>query len=150
MNLRVRIFGTISLIAGAMAASGCHSSTSPSDDLLRELARREAQWRAQGIHDYAFDYDVHAMVNTAPVRIDVRADKVVQVVVRATGDQLGTQGWPTMDSLFVQARLVIDRRQDHPTISYDAQRGFPTDIAAPSNVPDTGFELLVTNFAAGV
>jgi hypothetical protein len=148
MNLCVRTVSAMSLVGAVLAAAvGCHSSTSPSDALSRELARREAQWRAAGIHEYAFDYDVAAMVNTPPVRIEVRADTVAHVVVRATGQEVPRQGWPTVDSLFARARALVANDQYHPTIAYDAQRGFPTEIDAISHVPDTGYSIKVSDFA---
>lgn len=151
MSLRVRARSILSLIAGATIAAvgGCHSSTSPSDALARTLARREAQWHAAGVHDYSFDFDVDAMVNSPPVRIDVRGDTVARVVVRATGAELSRAGWPTVDSLFGRARALIGGAQYHPIVTFDATLGYPTLINAASDVPDTGYQIRVANFVAG-
>ena len=151
MQLRVRVLSTISLVGGAMlAAPGCHSSTEPGGSQLVELARREAQWQAQGIHDYAFDYDVAAMAPTRPARVYVRADQVVRVVDRTTGAELALEHWPTIDSLFTEAVQVIQNHMYHPVITYDSQRGFPSQIKGVSDVPDVGFTETVSNFVTGV
>jgi hypothetical protein len=151
MKLRVRVLSTLSLAGAVMlAAAGCHSSTEPDRNQLVELARREAQWKALAIHDYAFDYDVGAMAPTRPARVYVRADQVVRVVDRVTGAELALEHWPTMDSLFAEAAQVIQNRMYHPVITYDSQRGFPSQIRAESNVPDTGFTATVSNFVAGL
>ena len=149
MRLRVRALAKISLIGGAAVAAGCNSPTSPRDQLLRALTQHETQWRSAAIHAYAFDYDANSMVTAPPVRIEVQGDTVARVVARETGAELSRAGWPTIDSLFVRAHDAIGNGQYQILISYDPQRGFPTRIAANSSVPDTWFDLRVSNFVAG-
>ena len=146
MRVRAKL-SVLWIIGTVLAAAACHSSTSPSGAQALELRRHEAQWRAQGIHDYAFDYDVLAMVAPRPVRIVVRGDAVAEVVVRDTGERLqDLDRWPTVDSLFAEAQRVIERDQYRAAIIYDGARGFPAHIDATSGVPDTGFTLDVHNF----
>ncbi|HET7458157.1 MAG TPA: DUF6174 domain-containing protein [Gemmatimonadaceae bacterium] len=145
--MRSRAFALLNGIV-LLATLACHSSLSPDEQRRTELARREAQWKAAGQHDYVFDYDVMAMVATPPVRVEVRADTVYRVVERATGQDLTAQRtWPTIDALFAELDTLVTRRDIDLSVTYDAQRGYPTLIATDvQKTPDTFITTRVTNF----
>lgn len=133
-----------------LVAVACSSPLSPREQGDRDLAQHQAKWHAAGVHAYAFDYDVIAMAQRPGVRIEVRGDTVARVVDRATGAELPTAGWPTIDSVFAEARAALARTEYHARVMYDGTRGYPTRVEVVSDVPDTGFTLVVGGWAPSI
>lgn len=139
-----------SLACGAalVVVAACNSPLAPREQAERSLVRHEAQWRAAAIHDYAFDYDLIAMARNPEVRIEVRGDTVAGVEDLATGASLPRAGWPTIDSVFAAARSALARPDDRVTVTYDESRGYPTRVDVSTDVPDTGFSIVVGGWVA--
>lgn len=139
------------LLAVATLLAACSGSTDPNGFARVELARHRSQWQAAALHSYDFDYQFSAMIASPapqPVRISVRADTVARVVSVPTGDEVTLVfPWPTIDVLFDRAAQALASPDDRPTITYDAQLGYPTSINALSRVPDAGWSATATNLA---
>jgi len=135
-------------VAGlAVVLIGCNSIDEDLNTAERlRLALNRQKWSAQAVHNYSFDYNLSAMIFTHPLRIDVRADTVNRVTDRDTGAIYSNGGAPTIDSLFSSIESLLSDRNNKPVIEYDGQVGYPTSIDAPSNIPDTGYSITVTNF----
>ncbi len=97
---------------------------------LEDLERHRAQWRAQQIHAYVFEYNRLCFCPveiTRHVRIDVRGD----TVFRATDVQTSTDvthleytRWPTIDSLFASARRTMEKTDWKYEIEFDPTLGY--------------------------
>ena len=128
-----------------LGGASCTSATSPAGRIY-VLREHRAQWRAAGIHAYAFNLQTQAMLSGPPVRIEVRADTVARVVNRATGAELTVRDWPTVDSLFVSAEDLLRGDNYHPTIRYAPRLGYPVEIDAASDIPDAGYSVIISDF----
>jgi len=129
-----------------LLAVACNDSTSPNG---AELTIRRAQWDAQHIASYQYDFLVTGFFinyEGRPIRIVVR-DGIVQSAVFIDDGQPASgrpSDWPTIDQLF--ARAASARTGGALSgIRYDSRYDFPTqiDISGP---PDAGGSLFATNF----
>ena len=131
-----------------LAAGACARITDSATDIaLLQLNTNRERWQSQAIHDYSFDYDFAAMIQTRPLHIEVRADTVNHVTDRVTGETLANPGNPTVDSLFARVSSLITHPSNGIRVQYNAALGFPESITSGSNAPDTGYNITVTNLA---
>ncbi len=121
-----------SVVAAAMIAAACDSSTAPpAGDRLAELAQAESKWNGQGLDDYFFDYYSRLGGTIEAARIYVNADSVAAAIDSATGKELSLgpdDAWPTVDSLFARARAALASKDADASVSYDAALGYPARI----------------------
>lgn len=139
----------VSAFLSLVFAGACTSiNDSATNTALLQLGTNRERWQSKGIHDYAFDYDFAAMIQTRPLHIEVRADTVNHVTDRVTGETLPNPGNPTVDSLFARVSSLIAHPSNGIRIEYNGALGFPESITSGTNVPDTGYTITVTNLAA--
>ncbi|HJQ52345.1 MAG TPA: DUF6174 domain-containing protein [Gemmatimonadaceae bacterium] len=139
----------VSAFLSLVIASACTSiNDSATNTALLQLGTNRERWQSKGIHDYTFDYDFAAMIQTRPLHIEVRADTVNHVTDRVTGETLPNPGNPTVDSLFARVSSLIAHPSNGIRVQYNAALGFPESITSGSNVPDTGYTITVTNLAS--
>ncbi|HJQ20520.1 MAG TPA: DUF6174 domain-containing protein [Gemmatimonadaceae bacterium] len=130
----------------AIVALACGDGVGPVDQLLT-LQRNESRWRAAGVHDYDFDYQLTAMVFAPPVAIQVRNDLVFAVMSKSTGAALPVDGWPTVDSLFVWTRRDLGIPDYNIQITYDGQYHFPAVVSGDiPNAADDEFTRAASHF----
>ena len=127
------------LIALLVFAASCALSAPKDVDFrqqaLLETQRREALWKAQGIHHYNFDFDRSCQcdpVANQPVTIHVRNDVITHVVDAQGADVAPVQGlpWPTVDSLFLWTKLLLADRTFAVDIAFDTTISYPKHIQA--------------------
>jgi len=112
-------------ILGALALLGCHDATAPSPGLLRLM---QGKWHALGMTSYDYVYDVGCFcLGNGPYRVEVRNNIVTRVTRVATGADLPTDGWATIDGFFEQALHEMDTAF-RVGISYDPKYFFPATI----------------------
>lgn len=139
----------VSALLSLLVAGACSSiNDSATNTALLQLGTNRERWQSKGIHDYSFDYDFAAMIQTRPLHIEVRADTVNRVTDRVTGEILMNAGNPTVDSLFARVSSLIAHPSNGIRVQYNAALGFPESITSGSNVPDTGYTITVTNLAS--
>jgi hypothetical protein len=126
-------------------AAGCSGSTSPGNF---DLTLHRAQWEAQHITNYQYDYLLTGyFIGYAgrPIRIVVRDGVVQSAVYIADGEPvpLPTSEWPTIDRLFDRAAKA-NTEGALTGIRYDSQYDFPSqiDISGP---PDASGSLYASN-----
>ena len=123
---------TFSALAFALAACNSVLETTGGNDRtgpLLELAARRAQWNEQEIQSYDFHYvctcpSPCTEFSQQPVTIEVR-DAVIASVVDEDGNALAPVtgvSWPTIDSLYVWAQLVLSDQSLGVQVLFD-----PTD-----------------------
>ena len=125
--MSVRRLGAILVLA--MPLAGCGLMSGPG---LDDVLAARADWRAKGIHDYAYDYRSDGFFigyDGRTIHLVVRGDSVVSAVYRDTGDPLpGAPGYfPTVDGLFERAIKALggDGLNTLRSISFDPQLGYP-------------------------
>jgi Family of unknown function (DUF6174) len=104
---------------------------------LDETARQESLWKARAIHHYDFDFVRNCacdQVALQPVRIRVRNDAITRVLDMQGTDVPPKQGvsWPTVDSLFLWSRQVLNDRSLAVEMAFDSTFNFPSRIHAES------------------
>ena len=119
---------------------------------LDETLRREALWRAQAIHHYDFDFVrtcACAQPALQPVHIRVRNDAITRVLDDQSADVAPAQGvpWPTVDSLFVWTKQVLNDNSFAVEIEFDSTFSFPKHIRA-ANGQGVGFLHASSNLVA--
>jgi len=129
-----------------LGASGCTGiNDNATDTALLQLSANRDKWQTLAIHDYEFDYDLAAMIQSRPLHIVVRSDTVNQVTDRMTGDVLSNAGSPTVDSLFARVSSLIAHPDNDVRVQYNGAFGYPESIASGSPIPDTGYTITVSN-----
>jgi len=129
-------------LALTVALAGCNVF---GDGDLSGLTRNHERWRQADIHNYDFDYEVIAFAIQPPVRIEVRNDLVTRVVNRSSGAELSTDGFPTIDSLFVWTERLTNT--DYKLrMTFDPQYHFPSRVDGDiPNAVDDEFTRLAGN-----
>lgn len=126
-------------------AAACSGSTGPD---RFDLPIRRAQWEAQHITSYQYDYLVTGyfiVYEDRPVRVVVRDGVVQSAVYIADGEPVPgpTSEWPTIDQLFDRAARA-SAAGALTGIQYDQRYDFPSEIDI-SGPPDDSGSLLATN-----
>jgi hypothetical protein len=111
---------------------------------LDETVRREALWKQEAIHNYDFHFErdcACALVAIQPVEIHVRNDVVARVVDAQGADVEPQTGipWPTVDSLFIWSRQLINNKAFAVEIGFDSTLSFPNHILAEN--PSSGVSI---------
>jgi hypothetical protein len=127
------------------------SCTEPSAPIANanDVLRHQAQWNAHALTSYSFDYTRRAMIYTvgcpaAAWRLTVQQDSVTAATCLAT-DSAVTPPRVTIDTLFAQVLRALPEK-GISAITYDAQWGFPTNIAF-AGPPDAAYSESATNLA---
>jgi hypothetical protein len=118
-----------------LAPLGACDITSPGGGLRQqvreELATEEANWKAKAVHSYDFDFQRDCTscpaAVTQQVNIHVRND-VIARVVDAQGLDVAPQSgisWPTVDSLFLWARQLLENSSFSIGLAFDTAYHFP-------------------------
>jgi hypothetical protein len=116
-----------------LLVSACGSSTlSPEESAIRDFDQAQKRWAEAGVASYAFDFSRSCFCpveSTEPVRIEVRNRSVVRITSRRTNLAITPSqfaSWPTVDSLFVWTRRLLDNHSYKVVAQYDSKYGFPT------------------------
>jgi uncharacterized protein DUF6174 len=122
--------------------TGCSDTTAPVS-----LRVNRVRWERQNLHDYA--YVGERFCFCAPegkVSVTVISDRVASVRVIATGVQLATDSWYTVDQLFDLAQRSFEEKDRTVSVEYDPELGYPTliDIAC-TGIPECGERLEVSH-----
>jgi hypothetical protein len=122
--MSVRRLGAILVLA--MPLAGCGLMSGPG---LDDVLAARADWRAKGIHDYAYDYRSDGFFigyDGRTIHLVVRGDSVVSAAYRDTGDPLpGPVSYlPTIDGLFERAIAALGG-DGLDSISFDPRLGYP-------------------------
>jgi hypothetical protein len=142
MRSLLRLFPALTA-AALFAACTDVASPLPAGD----VAMHRAQWDAQRIATYQFDFHEsgYFIACTGPnVRVHVTAGAVDGATDLATGQSLTSTGcWPTIDQLFDRARAA-EQAGSLTSIEYDPVRAYPTriQIAGP---PDASGAYVASN-----
>lgn len=113
-----------------LASAGC-GLTGPSDLLDRERERLEqarAQWRSQGIVDYAFTFQRSCFCAPdarEPVVVSVRRGAIVSVERVADGQPVDPEFYYTIEGLFTLLEDSIDQGAASLSATYDSALGYP-------------------------
>ena len=101
---------------------------------IEEVIRRQGLWEVMDLHSYDFDYQRDCAPCSAaalqPVQIHVRND-VITRIVDATGGDVTPQPdipWPTVDSLYLWTRQLLDDRRFAVEIEFDTVQNFPKHV----------------------
>jgi hypothetical protein len=118
-----RIVSAIPVVLLALVV-GCSDSTAPVS-----LSFNRARWERQNLHDY--QYTGERFCFCAPeglVSVTVVSDQVTSVRVVATGAQLPTSGWYSVEQLFDLAQGYFGEKDKSVRVEYDPALGYPTLI----------------------
>ena len=156
--IQMRCLAVVSLIL-----VGSCGFTSPNDDFrqraLDETIRREGLWKAQAIHNYDFNFIRSCTcdnVAVQPVRIHVRNDQITRVVGETGADVAPVAGipWPTVDSLFLWSKQLLNDRTYAVEVSFDTVFSYPSHIQGEnsqrSSVLHNSANLTVTTATAPI
>jgi hypothetical protein len=103
---------------------GCSDSTAPVS-----LNVNRVRWERQNLHDYQYTGERFCFcLPEGPVSVTVVSDQVTSVRVVATGAQLPTAGWYTVQQLFDIAQGYFGEKDKSVRIEYDRALGYPTLI----------------------
>lgn len=123
MNL-IRIAG-LAVVVGAVACSDVAGPGRPTTDL--EAAHQ--LWRAQNLHTYAFTVQQSCFCgNLHPLYVLVLSDTVAGVLDPKTAEPVDRRLGQTVEDLFTFIQGAIDRHAQRIDATYDAAKGFPTNI----------------------
>jgi hypothetical protein len=89
------------------------------------------RWNAVGITSYQYQYRricFCAPPATARVRVTVRGDRVVEVVLVESGQSVDPDGYPTIDEIFGQIGEALSNDADIVEVSYDSALAYPVDV----------------------
>ena len=113
----------------ALLAS-CSDSTAP-----RNVVDARSLWRSQNISSYSYVAErvCFCLGGSEPVTIQVVQGKVSSVIVVATGAQIPTGGWPTIDELFDE--IIAN---PPTTVQFNAALGYPTRVERCCLADDSG------------
>jgi hypothetical protein len=128
----------LSLLGLVLAASCDIVNPKPIDfrqRALDETLRQEALWKGRSIHHYDFDFVRNCECsNTAvqPVHIRVRNDAITRVLDVQGVDVPPAQGvpWPTVDSLFLWTKQILNDNSFAVEVGFDTTFNFPEHIRA--------------------
>ena len=118
-------FGGLALIVGAVACTDAIGPGRPTTDI--EAAHQ--LWRAQNLHTYAFTLQRSCFCgNVHPLYVVVLSDTVGGVLDLETTASVDRQLGQTVEDLFTFIQGAIDRHAQRIDATYDAAKGFPTNI----------------------
>jgi hypothetical protein len=130
----VRPFLSAALI---VAFASCHEVTAL-DEATAPYTVVEAQnlWQSQSISTYSYvaTHQCFCVFPPGPVMVEVTQGQVSRVIVQATGVEISTNGWYTIDQLFDQ--LLSTTPPD--TVVFDARLGYPRKIERCCVANDSG------------
>jgi hypothetical protein len=135
MYMRSRPFFLPALLAVAVAS--CDILNPKEVDYrkqaLEETARRETLWKSLAIHDYDFDFVRTCACDEAArqqVTIHVRSDNIARVSTNSGVDVVPQAGisWPTVDSLYLWTRQLLNDRAFAVEVAFDTTHHFPERI----------------------
>jgi hypothetical protein len=124
-----------------------------------ETLRREALWKAQAIHHYDFEFLRSCacdQVAQQPVTIHVRNDVITRVVGSTGADVAPVTGvpWPTVDSLFLWTKLLLNDKSFAVEVGFDSTLSFPNHIKAENtqrvSLQHSAFNLVVQTATAPI
>jgi hypothetical protein len=147
--MRIRVLASV--LAAAMIAAACDSSTAPGSVAdLADLEQAESKWESQGLHDYFFDYHYQFGGAIEAAQIYISGDSVAAALDSASGKELQLDAgfaWPTVDSLFARARAALTSKDVNVSVAYDATLGYPTsiDVSPVVSTPAGGSSMRATN-----
>lgn len=115
----------------------CSDSTAP-----RNAVDAQGLWRSQNIASYSYVAErvCFCEVGSEPVTIQVVQGKVSSVTVVATGAEIPTTGWPTIDELFDE--IIAN---PPTTVQFNAALGYPTRIDRCCLADDSGSSFTVSD-----
>src|SRR5215211_833194 len=125
------IMRLLPLVIGLLASACNGSNLSPEESAIRDLERAQTRWTDAGVSSYAFDFARSCFCPvevTEPVRIEVRNRSIVRITSRRTNLVISPSpfaSWPTVDSLFVWTRRLLDNHAYKVVAQYDSKYGFP-------------------------
>ena len=103
---------------------GCSDTTAPVS-----LSLNRVRWERQNLHDYQYTGERFCFcLPEGPVSVTVVSDQVTSVRVVATGAQLPTAGWYTVQQLFDLAQDYFGEEDKSVRVEYDPVLGYPTLI----------------------
>jgi hypothetical protein len=111
----------------ALLASSAHADTT-----LQEFTAAWQQWKAAGIHDYAFTFTNQCFcMGLQPVRISVKDDVVqsayhLQDGAAVTGAEMGNL--PSMAGIFQKIEQGYAKPADHITLTLNQDYGYPERV----------------------
>ena len=121
---RIR-FAAVALLGIAISCSDAAGPGRQPTDL--EAARQ--RWQAQDLHTYAFVLQRSCFCgNTHPLFVIVQSDTVAGVLDFETFESVESRFGETVDDLFAFIQSAVDRRVEKIRATYDAEKGFPTEI----------------------
>jgi uncharacterized protein DUF6174 len=119
----LRIVSVVPVVLLALVV-GCSDTTAPVS-----LSLNRARWERQNLHDYSYTGERFASV--APqgkVRVVVLSGAVNSATVIATGEQLPTAEWYTVDQLFDLAARSFAEKDRNVRVEFEPAFGYPTLI----------------------
>jgi len=153
----IRVLLPTLVLTAILFAASCSGSAVP-----QELETREKLWKDQGLGNYDFTLQRNCFCPEdwrGPVNIQVRYGKAVSVTYTANGENV-TEGKfdnaDTIDKLFTILKNAyagegdFEQKAENITVTYDGQRGYPTDffIDVSQAMADEEQGYTVTNFTA--
>ena len=109
-------------------AISCSDAVGPRPQTTDLDAARQ-RWRAQDLHTYAFTIQRSCFcVNIHRLYVAVVSDTVAGVLDLDTATPVDRQLGETVNGLFTFIQNAIDRPAEKIRVTYDATKGFPTEI----------------------
>ena len=130
MNSSVRPLFAVVLVA---LFASCHDATAP-----RTITEAKALWQSHSLSSYSYTAGhacFCAFETSGPVTVDVAEGRVTRVTNLATGAEISTTGWYTIDELFDQ--LLFTEGQP-PSVQFDTRLGYPRRIERCCIANDSG------------
>jgi hypothetical protein len=120
----------------ALLAS-CSDSTAP-----RNVVDAQSLWQSQNISSYSYVAErvCFCLGGSEPVTVQVVQGKVSSVTVVATGAQIPTSGWPTINELFDE--IIAN---PPTTVQFNAALGYTTRIERCCLEDDSGSRFTVSD-----
>ena len=131
--------GRVGTVLSLVIFAGCSDLTGP-----ESLAEARRLWDDRNFSFYEYVGTRASFVGSVgPVTVTVHNDQVVRAV-DASGAEVSTSGWLTIDAVFDQAaRAIADDELNH--IEFDEDAGYPTLVDSGDWALDGGMRLTISN-----